>query len=305
MEVLLKGTVAYRIACGDRASGRVSHAYMLHFPDAYNLRSALKLFALALTGAEAGSRSERLILAEGHPDVKMYPAVGQKLTVAQATQIVAEAAIRPVEGDMKLFIISDFDAAAALFQNKLLKILEEPPEGVYFLLGATSLSPVLDTVRSRVRLLEIPPFTRGQIYSALQRRGNDARNGEISAACGGILGVAENMLEGGWFQEVHSAAQELTSARDEGAALAAAVKYGDTKYKAELLSEMQRLYAQQLKNSLSGGACALSRSALILGTDCVNDALRSLRFNANFQALLFDIVLKVATENKRWLQLQA
>ena len=52
MEELLKGTAAYKILLGDRLGGRLSHAYMLPFPDQFNLRRALRLFALEIFGAE-------------------------------------------------------------------------------------------------------------------------------------------------------------------------------------------------------------------------------------------------------------
>lgn len=305
MEELIRETVAYKIVQGDVLSGRVSHAYMLHFPDSFNLRAALKFFAAAIMGAKPGSREERLILSEGFSDVKVYPAEGQKLTVAQASEIVADAAIMPIEGDKKLYIISDFDSSAALFQNKLLKVLEEPPAGVHFLLGATSLAPVMDTIRSRVRLLEIPPFPSERIYAALNRHKPDPRNGEISRACGGILGVAQNMLSGDWFEEVHSAATEIVAAGDVKSAVKVAVKYGDTKYKAELLSEMARLYSEQLKTRALGGDTPLSAGALVVAAEGIDGAFKALKFNANFGALLYDFALKVATENQRWSKLQA
>jgi DNA polymerase-3 subunit delta' len=110
-----------------------------------------------------------LIIDEGLPDLKIYPKKDSKLSVADANEIIDDSALKPVEGDKKLYIISDFDTTAPLFQNKLLKILEEPPEGVYFLLGASSLSPILSTIRSRVKLLEIQPFSDEQIISARKR----------------------------------------------------------------------------------------------------------------------------------------
>ncbi len=305
MERLIKGTVAYKILLGDRLGGRLSHAYMLHFPDAANLRAALRIFALALFGADRDSRDGRLILSEGLPDMRVYPPVGQKLAVAQATEIIDDAAIRPVERGIKLYIISDFDGASPIFQNKLLKVLEEPPEGVYFLLGAATLAPVLDTVKSRVRLLEIPPFTAEEIYAALERGGHDERNGEISRAAGGILGNAQKMLGGGWFERVHSAAKELCAAGDINSALAAAVRYSGIAEKSELLAEMQRLYFAELKKYAEDEnyRAPLCAGALITATECADRAQRDLKFNANFAALLSDVVLKVATENARWLKL--
>lgn len=302
MEELLKGTAAYKILLGDRLGGRLSHAYMLHFPDPFNLRRALRLFALEIFGAEEDSRDGRLILSEGLADMKVYPRTDKKLTVAEATEIVDDAAIRPIEKAIKLYVVSDFDSSSPLFQNKLLKVLEEPPSGVYFLLGASTLSPVLDTIISRVRLLEIPPFTSDEIYQALQRQVKDNRNRQVSQASGGILGRAQSMLDGEWYAAVHSAAEEICAASDLSKAVKAAVKYGDTKYKAELLAEMQRLYFGELKRYAADEEYvgALSRGALVAAADGINAALRELKFNANFPSLLLSLLTKVATENAKW-----
>ena len=130
MDKLISQTAAYRIFAGDKSSGRLSHAYMLYFNDSANLRNALKQFALVFFGCGKDDRGGRLIQSEGLTDLKVYPKPDKKLTVDAAAEIVDDAYLRPVEGDKKLYIISGFDEASALFQNPLLKILEEPPHGV-------------------------------------------------------------------------------------------------------------------------------------------------------------------------------
>ncbi len=301
MKTLIQGTAANKIFTGDLKSGRLSHAYMLYFADAANLREALKLFALSFFGAEEGGRAARLIASEGLSDMKIYPQAGGKLTAEAASAIVDDAALRPLEYDRKLYIISDFDSASPIFQNKLLKILEEPPRGVYFLLGATSLSPVLDTIISRVKMLEIPPFTEREIFDALERRGANPMNASAAAACGGILGVAQNMLGGAWYGEVRRAAEEICAAGDVAAAARVSSVYGDCKYKRELLSEMQRVYFGEVKkySSVDNYRGALSFGAAIYAVEAVNKALADLKFNANFSALLYDLTLRIADRNDK------
>ena len=171
MRQLLESTTAYAIFKRDVAAGRASHAYMLYFQDEANLRFALKYFAMALFETDESRREGSLIMGESFSDVKIYPAAGKKPSVADADEISADSALQPIESDKKLYIFTCFDEASALVQNKLLKLLEEPPRGVYFLLGTTSLAPILQTVRSRVKLLEIEPFSEGAILSALNRAG--------------------------------------------------------------------------------------------------------------------------------------
>lgn len=300
MEQLIYKTAAYKIFCGDKLSGKISHAYMLYFADPRNLRDALKLFALEFFGADKNSRDGRLILSEGLSDLKIYPQPGGKLTADTAAEIVGDAALKPLEYDKKLYVISDFQSASPIFQNKLLKVLEEPPEGVYFLLGTTSLAPVLDTVKSRVKLLETPPFTAEEIYEALRRGGDNPLNKQVAQSCGGVLGAAQDMLGGGWYKEIAEAASEICAADNLSKATAAAVKYGDFKYKKELLAEMQRVYFGQVKNYAKDPdfAGVLSKGAAIFAAESLNGAFADLKFNANFSSLLYDFLLRVTAKNK-------
>ncbi|MDE7379824.1 MAG: hypothetical protein K2N14_02115 [Clostridia bacterium] len=299
MEQLIRNTAAFKIFCGDCKGGRISHAYMLYFPDERNLRTALKLFALQFFGADAEDRNGRLILTESLSDLKVYPAPDKKLTADAAASIVEDAVLKPLEYDRKLYIISAFDQASAIFQNKLLKVLEEPPAGVHFLLGATSLSPVLDTVKSRVKTLEIPRFTEGEILSALNRSGKNELNGAAAEACGGILGIAQDMLHGSWFGEVTKAAGELCYAVTTGKAAAAAVKYADCKYKRELLAEMQRVYFKEVKAYANDPEYSgkIKKGAAIYAVQEINGALADVKFNANFSSLLYDLLLRISTRN--------
>ncbi|MGN1103796.1 MAG: hypothetical protein ACI4QI_02875 [Candidatus Coproplasma sp.] len=291
MEQLLKQTAAYKILCGDGISGKLSHAYMLYFCDSVNLRSALKLFARRFFLSDKPS----LIESESLTDLKVYPERDKKLTVEAASQIVADGAIKPVAHDKKLFIISEFNEASPVFQNKLLKILEEPPQGVYFLLGVTSTSSVLDTVMSRVKLLEVPPFSEEQIFSALQRAGDNPKNRLAAQSCGGILGEAQNLLKGDWYDEVRTAAEELCSCNTLSKATECAVKYGDFKYKKELLCEMQRRYFAVVKGGAYGGEAygKVSVGTAIYAVERINKALLDIKFNANFSSLLYNLLIGI------------
>jgi len=292
MERLIKDTTAYKILSGDGKTNRLSHAYMLHFQDIKNMREALKLFALEVFQTQKDTALGKRILNESFVDLKIYPPEGKKLNVDMASEIVEDGAMRPVEGSRKLYIICGFDEASALIQNKLLKTLEEPLGGVYFLLGAYSLAPVLDTVKSRVKLLEIAPFTDKQIYDALERQGHRELNAVAAKSANGILGKAQNMVQGGWFEGIARAAAEICAVCEIDGIGEISLKYGDIKYKEELLSEMQRLYFQALTEG-GGPAAKLCKPALVFALEKLNAANADLKFNAYFQGLLYDFMLEV------------
>lgn len=296
MESLIKGSAAYKTFCRDVASGTLSHAYMLLFGDKKNERDVLKIFAEAVFGGD------RRVRAESLPDLIIYPAEGKKYTADGVGEIIADSALRPVGGDKKLYILSGFETASPLVQNKLLKTLEEPCDGSYFLLSAASPAPVLDTVKSRVKLLTLPPFTEEQILSALEREGENPLNERAAKSCNGVLGVAENMVNGGWFKGVLDAAEEICTANSPASIAEISRKYGDIQYKRELLSEMQRLYFSALSGE--GPVAGIwRRETLVYAIESLNRANADVTFNAFFQGLLYDFSLRVQKENAKWSKL--
>lgn len=96
-------------------------------------------------------------------DIKIYPKNGEKLLVADSNDIVAEVYTKPVNMQNKIFVINNFDVSTAEAQNKLLKVLEEPPKNVYFLLSAQSEERVLPTIRSRCDKIKINPLSQEEI----------------------------------------------------------------------------------------------------------------------------------------------
>ena len=307
MEALIKETAAYKIFCREAEAGRLAHAYMLCFEDADFLRDALKIFALRFFGTDAGERLGGQILREAYPDCMIYPEQGKKFNAEAAVALIEDCAMRPSAGDKKLYVISSFEDCSAVVQNKLLKVVEEPPEGVSFLLGATTLSPVLPTILSRVRLLEVPPFTSEQIYSALERMLPGGQFNRLAAeSSGGVLGVAAALARG-QFGEVHSAAKEILSATDAGKAGVVAAGYADSKLKKQIVAEVQRMCLEGARAAACGrqdaAASAWSLPALIRGAEIYGGALRDLKFNAYFSALLYSAMLGMIEENNKWQRL--
>lgn len=310
MKQLILGTTAYATFSNDVDGKRCSHAYMLHLNDSKNLRAVLKIFALKFFNLTENDADGRRLLNESLPDCRIFPAEEKALNADAVNELLSDSVLNPLEKENKLYIISGFGQASALLQNKLLKTLEEPPRGVYFLLGVTSLAPVLDTVKSRVKTLTIPPFTAEEILSALEREGRNGLNAEAAESCGGILGVAENMVGGGWFSDIVSAAREICSTNKLSRVGGVAAKYGDTKYKTELLSEIGLLFHGALQEKAGGKTLGKIASlwetpALIYACESVDKASADLKFNAYFQGLLYDFMLRIIEENDKWLKLRA
>lgn len=84
-----------------------------------------------------------------HPDF-LY--VDEKsLGVADAERIVCRAAMRPVIAEAAVIVVNHFDTMTVQAQNKLLKTVEE---GDAILLGVAYADTILETMKSRMRILQ-------------------------------------------------------------------------------------------------------------------------------------------------------
>lgn len=80
-----------------------------------------------------------------------------------------EAFIVPNEADVKVYILSDAHLLNAQAQNALLKILEEPPAYICFILECSSSSILLPTVRSRSVVFNLGPQENSDGFSSKKR----------------------------------------------------------------------------------------------------------------------------------------
>lgn len=95
---------------------------------------------------------------------------------------------RPTLGDRRVVIVEPADDMNTHAANKLLKSLEEPPQGTLFMLVAHRPARLLPTIRSRCRILRFPKLTDAQLERMLEEsgtgQGGEARIAAIRAAEG-------------------------------------------------------------------------------------------------------------------------
>lgn len=95
---------------------------------------------------------------DGHPDIFETDGIKGKsknFTVDAVREIRSSAFIVPNESDKKIYILKNGQNMNEQAQNALLKILEEPPTYVFFIIVTTSRSTMLETVLSRVQTYSI------------------------------------------------------------------------------------------------------------------------------------------------------
>jgi DNA polymerase-3 subunit delta' len=124
-----------------------------------------------------------LIARNAHPDLQLFQPkkklpnkdeeavdrIDGSILRPQADVLVHEAALRPVEGRYRVLLIQDAQRANEVFQNKVLKTLEEPPPNTILLLTATDRSSVLPTIVSRCQVLDLRPLDTVTVEEALRQ----------------------------------------------------------------------------------------------------------------------------------------
>lgn len=205
-DILVKSQDDFKNLVKEVNQGRLGQSTLIFSGD----KIYAKEFALALASIifesenENGGHSER-VKRNSHPDLKIYPK-GDKFVVADSQEIVEECFIKPVYASKKIFIINNIDDAMELSQNKLLKVLEEPPKGVYFLITAQNQNLVLPTIKSRCNKVELKKLSSKTIASVM----GAYENGELlSLMCDGNVGEAIELAKKGNGKEIFDVALSL------------------------------------------------------------------------------------------------
>ena len=157
------------------ASGRVSHAYLLTGPAGSNKTSAAYAFAQAIICANGGCGEcddcQRAVRRK-HPDIHFYsPEGAQGYLVEQVRDIVSDVTLAPIRAKAKVYIIDRADLLGTQAANAFLKTLEEPVEGVTFILLGRTREGVLPTIVSRCQVVPFRHIPATEAAGILSQRG--------------------------------------------------------------------------------------------------------------------------------------
>ena len=100
----------------------------------------------------------------------------------ESDEITKTLSLKPVQGDFKITIIWLPEKMNEPCANKMLKLLEEPPERTIFLLCSEEPERMLPTILSRAQRINLPRLTEIEIAKALQNKyGIEPRDSETLA----------------------------------------------------------------------------------------------------------------------------
>lgn len=152
-----------------------------------------------------------------HPDI-IYISCGST-NVTQLREILRGSHEMPVEGGIRVYILSEFHLFNRECQNALLTYLEEPSDRVRFILTASNKNGILPTILSRIALIQTYPLTEEECEAVLSEKGIlDCTM--LSKRYKGNLGLALNAAEN------KNAAVYFDLARELGSAVLNGDEYG-------------------------------------------------------------------------------
>ena len=199
------------------ASGRVSHAYLFTGPAGSNKTAAAYAFAQAILCKDHGCRTCddcRRIERRKHPDVHFYtPEGAQGYLIEQIREIVSGVSLAPIRAKGKVYILDRVDLLGISAANAFLKTLEEPTEGVTFILLGRTREAVLPTVVSRCQVVpfrHIPAREAAGILS--QKTGVTPEQARIAIeACNGSITRAMTFAKSAERAEFRARIMEVLS----------------------------------------------------------------------------------------------
>src|SRR5215210_8540310 len=163
---------------------RVSHAYLFSGPRGTGKTSTAKVLAMGLN-CEKGPTPEpdgtcdscRAIMGNSSMDVLEMDAASNR-GIDEIRDLRDKVNLAPVAGRMKVYIIDEVHMLTTEAFNALLKMLEEPPEHVVFVLATTEKHKVLPTIISRCQSFD---FRRPTIETLVEKLGeiSDAEGIEV------------------------------------------------------------------------------------------------------------------------------
>lgn len=122
---------------------------------------------------------------------------GASIKIEQARDVLQFIALQKL-GSARVVIIDQANLLNPQAANALLKSLEEPPPGTYFLLITPNPAAILPTIRSRSQLVRFRPLSKENLKTVLKRLDIEADDWLLSSSHGSV-----------------EVAQRLTEARDD------------------------------------------------------------------------------------------
>lgn len=237
--------------------------------------------------------------------------------VEESRSILQKLSLKSYSGKYKLMVVwlpEKMNQAAA---NKLLKMLEEPPEETLFLLLCDNMENILPTIISRTQMLKISPFTSDEIAGYLESHfsADPSVSYSIAGLAQGSMVEAIQMITGDENQHVYfdlfvkmmrtayaANGLDLMSVSEEIASLNKEqqknfLRYGLHLFRESILLNYMKGELVNLRNEerafLDKFARFINNQNIVALNEEFNKAHYHLERNANAKVLFTDLLIKL------------
>ena len=262
--------------------GRMNHAYLFSGPSGVGKFMTARAFAAAILCGEGGCGECnicRRVVEEKHPDVMVMRPAGKNIPIEAIRALRLDTFRKPSESDWKVYIIKNAERMWDEGASTLLKVLEEPPGNVVFILVTANAEGMLPTIRSRCQRINFSLVPAGEVRDYLvERKGISSDKADLVVRLtGGVLGRALD-----WCDDPFR-----LSRRDSVVRIARALKQADINLALEMARELyQEVRApveeissvyQERKRELADGALdddAVRKFSRALEEECKREQLK-------------------------------
>ncbi len=186
-------------------AGRLGHAYLLSGPAHVGKATLAQQMVARLLCTEAAAGQPacdtcsacRQVASRAHPDLCWLEPLADKALVSidQVRELISFTQLTALGGRWRAVVIENVAQLTAEAANALLKVLEEPPQGVVFWLLDHHEGTLLGTLRSRCVPLALGLVPQLELQTALERRGlAPAPAAEFARQSAGRPGLALSLL---------------------------------------------------------------------------------------------------------------
>lgn len=101
------------------------------------------------------------------PYLRSQPWANPTISIDRIREIRKKASFKSFEGKGRVFVLADCERMTTEASNSLLKILEEPPDGMYLIMTSSRPSLLLPTITSRCQVIKFDPLRADEIRQTL------------------------------------------------------------------------------------------------------------------------------------------
>ena len=118
------------------------------------------------------------------------------INVDEAEEVVKKLQLKSYEGGFKVMIIWMAEKMNIAAANKLLKLIEEPPQKTVFILITEDEEQIINTIKSRCQALHFPALSEQDIFTALieKQKVSESNAGNIAHQAEGNYNKAIHLL---------------------------------------------------------------------------------------------------------------